>query len=431
VKGNDLKKLKCRVWDYGLFTSVSMALGPLNNGFGTVELYVPAGDTFPMPERRMIGYGLPGITRIHDFWDDLDSVDTFVFPDVGDCSEQRHLRSLGKAVFGTGGVVKGKCIADMEIDRELFKKTLVKRGLSVPKWDVVVGVDTLRERMIKEKDFWIKPNVGERGVFETFHHVDYKHSVAWLDRVAHDLGVVRNICRFMIEKGVPGVEPGSDFNVVNGEMCEVGLYGWENKGDSYSAVVRKLSEMPTCVKKVNDAMAPVYKEYNVTGAMSSEVRQGISKVPFFIDICSRFGNPPAGCITSAYENFPQVIHGVAHGEKVTPIFRNTHVAELSVEAANACTDAIPFEYKDSDWLDLKLKTACMVEDQFFHIPFPRNDSTIVKAVGMGNTQDEAEEACLEAAERFQCPGKSYNKNSFNELRECIKEGEKYGIGGLL
>ena len=428
----DLSKLKCRVYDYGLFTSVAMALGPLNNGFGTVEYYSPWMDSFPSPNKRYIGRDIPGLTRIWEFWDDLDSVDTFVFPDVGDVSEQRELRRQGRAVFGTGGVKKDKDIAELEVDRELFKKTLIRRGLAVPKWKLIKGIDNLRQYAKDNPGFWVKPNVGERGVFETFYVDSYGTSASKLDQIAHDLGVARNVCEFMTEKPIEGSEPGDDMFICNGIPFEMGLYGWENKGDSYSCRVIKMNEVVLPLKKIHTAMLPIYKDTNVNGAISTEVRVGKNKVPYFSDICSRFGNPPAGVITSIYENFPQIVHGIAHGEIIEPKFRAKFGAELSVDSADAGTEPVPFEYNPKDdLLTIKLRTVCKVDGIFTHIPFPRNGSTIVKAVGLGNTQDEAEANCMEAAEKFQCPHKSYNKTSFDDLRKCIEEGKANGLGGTL
>jgi phosphoribosylamine-glycine ligase len=192
-----------------------------------------------------------------------------------------------------------------------------------------------------------------------------------------------------------------------------------------------MNEIIKPLKTIHEAMAPVYLGCEVDGAISTEFRQGKNKVPHFSDICSRFGNPPAGVITSEYKNFPKIVQGIAHGEVVEPEFRTKFGAELSVDSADCADEPTPFEFDPKDWLSVKLRTACKVEGIFQHIPFKKNGSTIVKVVGLGDTQDEAEEECLKAAENFKCPHKSYNKNSFEELKEMIKEGEKFGLGGTL
>ena len=175
---DNLSKLKARVWGYGIFSVfLAQSLGPLNNGFGEVELYIPWTSPFPTPEKRWVGRNIPGVKRIWDFWENLDSVDTFFFFDVGDSSEQQELQRQGRAVFGTGTGKKdkqGDTAAELEYDRVKFKKTLIKQGLAVPEWENVIGIDDLIEKAKKDPGFWVKPNVGERGIFETFLIEDYK-----------------------------------------------------------------------------------------------------------------------------------------------------------------------------------------------------------------------------------------------------------------
>ena len=396
----------CRVWDYGLFTFLAQTMA---QDFKRVELFVPWMEPFPCPAKRWIGRDVPGITRIWDFWEDLDSVDVFCFFDVGDADVQQKLRSEERAVFGTGGRKKNKNAAELEIDRGLFKKTLVKHGLAVPKWEIVTGIDTLREKAMKIKGegFWVKPNVGERGIFETFFISDYKTLQSKLDLIAHDLGVARDACEFMCEAPIPGVEAGSDYFIAAGVAFDTGLYGWEVKGDGYSARAMHLDEMPNAVRKVNDAMAPVWKEYEINAAISTELRVDKNRIPKFVDLASRMGNPPAACISEIYKNFSPIVYGVAHGEAVEPEFASDYVSELSVEAADAMTEPIPLNMTDKDCEKIKIRTVCKKGDQYWHIPFEKNGPTVVKAVGLGKTLEESQHNCLQAAKKFDCPGEKF------------------------
>lgn len=440
----DLSKLKCRVFDYGLFTGMAQALGPLNDGYGEVEFFKPWTDAFCEPSPRYVGRGLSGIKRIYEFFDDMDSVDDWVFFDVGDADIQQMLRSQGRHVFGTGGRPKlvdgkwkpGKASSELEIDRLLFKKTLIKHGLAVPRWKVIIGVDELRT-MAQDmpapfnEGFWVKPNVGERKVFETFFVDKYAKVATKIDDIGSKLKVARATTEFMIEASISGIEPGSDYFISAGVPFETGIYGWEKKGDGYSCKVYKLSDMPSPVNKVNTAMLPVYKEYMIDGMVSTEVRVGPSRIPHYIDGCFRSGNPPGGSISSIYKNFPQIIHAVARGETVNPVFRAKYASELSIDSSCAGSGETPFEFSDNDWLTVKLRTACCVDGQYKHIPFEAYGATVAKAVGLGETQEEAEAAALEVAEKFKVEGKTYNKTTFKELREDIEEGRKYGLSGAL
>jgi hypothetical protein len=429
-----LSNLTCRIWDYGLFTFLAQTLA---EDFGRVELFVPWADAFCKPEKRWIGRGIPGVTRIWEFWEDLDSVDTFCFFDVGDYDTQQELVRQERAVFGTGAgkLVKGDAATELEIDRVLFKETLAKRGLATPKWKVITGIDNLREMAVKmpapfEKGFWVKPNVGERGVFETFFIKDYKTVRSKLDMIAHDLGVARDACEFMCESHIEGVEPGCDYFTSKGIPFETGLYGWEVKGDGYSARVMDLDKMPNALRKVNEAMAPVYKQYEISAHLSTEVRYGKDRIPYYIDCCARVGNPPGASVAANYKNLPQIVRAIAHGETVKPEFRAPYVSEVSVEAMEAADEPVPLEMKDKDYTSTKIRTVCKIGDQYWHIPFKLNGTTVVKAVGLGKTLEESQYNCLEAAEKFDCPGKSYNKSVFQELDEKLAEGKKYNLPSL-
>lgn len=789
---NDLSKLTCRIFDFGLFgVFLGQALGPLNDGFGRVELFTPHESAFPDRKDRDIGRGIPGITRIWSFWENKDSVDTWFFPDIGATDIQQELLSQKRAVFGTGTGVrdkKGDTSAELEWDRLKFKQTLIKQGLAVPKWENVKGIDALVAKAEKDPGFWVKPNVGERRVFETFFIEDLKSARSKLDQIAHDLGPGRDITYFMTEKPVPGIEPGSDQFICNGIALEDGLYGWEQKGDGYVCRAMKLADMPPAVKTVNDAMAPVFKQYGINAAISTEVRQGQNRISYYIDgcfddqteiltgegwkyfkdlnkneqvatlnietkkieyqkpthyfdyefngnlinisnkeksiectvtpnhlvlrtdrkkkrlfkeradsltdkgfiprtgqwketgegffvlptyhrewdfigqydqficrrkyyapekkipmsvwsaflawylsegslggsrsngihrvvqiaqtvnckelrnvldnlgfeysekcgqfrilstqlaeylaqfgkcsdkyvpsyikgassevidiflqnyclgdgcthkrdkgrsyfttskkmaddiqemifkighiskispwnqtgtemtirgrsyirnhngyviyestkwldfwfetgirkkkyiteipydgkvycvsvsnatiyvrkngkpfwssNCLRFGNPPAASISEIYKNFPKMARGIAHGEIVKPEFKAKYAAEVSVDVPGADEEPVPFELEKDEWRQIKMRTCCRIDGQFWHLPFKENGCTIVKAVGLGKTRDEAQDNALEAAENFKCKGKSFNRSTFEELEKDFAEGEKIGV----
>ena len=443
----DLSKLTCRIYGYGIFEIfLAQALGPMNGGFGKVELFCPWMDSFCKPAPRWIGRNIPGVTRIWEFFDNKDKVDTWAFFDVGDADIQQDLRAQGRAIFGTGGRQKkdgspGPAASEIEIDRMLFKKTLIKRGLAVPKWKNITGIDNLRILAEEKPGFWVKPHVGERGIFETFYVESYEQAAIIFDWIAHELGPMRNVTEFMTEASIPGVEPGSDYFLSHGIPFERGLYGWENKGDGYACKVMKLSDMPQAVRKINDTMSPTWKECDIDGAISTEIRVGKSRVPYFGDACQRMGNPPAACISEIYENFPEIVRGIAHGEAVEPEFRGAekdedgsdkpvYAAELTIEASGADEKPIPFEMGKDEWRNIKLRTACRIDGEYYNLPFKKNGSTVAKAVGIGNSVEEAESKALEAAEKFRCKGKFYNKAVFEELHEAINEGKKYGVAGL-
>ena len=107
----NLKDKKVRIYGYGLFECFMAQR--LSRDFGEVEVFIPWKGSYPLPLKCLIGAGLPGIKKVMNFFDNLDSVDLFCFFDVGDADIQAFLRSKGKRVFGSGGA------EPLEYDRDL------------------------------------------------------------------------------------------------------------------------------------------------------------------------------------------------------------------------------------------------------------------------------------------------------------------------
>ena len=434
---NDLSKKKALVYGYGIF-DVFLAQ-TLAQDYGEVMLFVPWMGPWPTPDYQNIGKGIPGITRVESYEDAKaivkENKGTFYFFDVGDADKQCELRQEGCSVFGAGGIKnsEGRYPAqDLEIDRSFFKDTLKEVGLPFAPYRIVHGIDELSVILRKENDLWVKMDVTIRGIKETFHHIDWKSSVNEIDELAHKLGFCRDVTEFMVETPVEkdGVEIGDDSMRLHGESFENSLYGIEDKGDGYSCKVVQSDKLPAPIQTINKAMLPIYQKHDICGAMSSEVRWGKEKKAYYIDACQRMGNPPAACISEIYKNFSQVVDGIARGEKVKPEFKAKYAAELSIEAQNADYESIPMDINEKDWHSIKIRRACKIGDQYYNIPFRDKVSTVVKVVGLGETLEEAQGNCMKAAEDFKCKGKTFNKNTFNELNEIIDRSVSLGIEKL-
>src|ERR1035437_1040550 len=132
---SDYKNRTCLVLDNGLFIEISVVLA---KSFGKVYYYSNWKSAYPRSVNRLVGTGLPGVTRVNDFWDVLDEVDLFVFPDIYFGGLQEHLVSLGKRVWGAR---KGDFL---ELDREKSKEHLDSIGVDIGPYRVVKGIDALR-----------------------------------------------------------------------------------------------------------------------------------------------------------------------------------------------------------------------------------------------------------------------------------------------
>ena len=416
----DLSKKVVRIFGYGLFEGF-MAMR-LAEKFKRVELYTPWKGSYPVPAKNLIGVGLPGVVKVDNFFADIDSVDLFCFFDVGDGDIQENLRKQGKRVFGTG-------TADvLEYDRVGFKKTLKSVGLPVGPYKVVVGIKALEEELKKpeSKGKWVKVST-YRGICETFKTNGYKYTMTKLDAMAAKLGAYRDQQEFIIEDSIPGTEPGDDRFYSNGEPLQIATYGFENKDKSYVCKAMDINDMPDPIKQVSKALAPVYKEHNVCGMMSSEVRISDDGKPYFIDCCSRAGSPPSELISELYENFAEIVWAVAGGERITPKPVAKYAAEVLLKSEMAPTDWVPLDFNEKDLKVLKLRNLCKIGNQYYYIP--QDGCTILGgAIGFGDTLEEAQNNALANAQLLDCEECHYAMDAFAETAGELQKAKDYGLG---
>src|ERR1700682_2734347 len=90
-----LKSKRVRVCDNGLFLPLAMRL---SRDFGEVEYFKPWVSQAPTSMSLLVGEGFDEVTRIKSLWDNMDSVDLWVFPDILFGDIQSHLVKLGHRV---------------------------------------------------------------------------------------------------------------------------------------------------------------------------------------------------------------------------------------------------------------------------------------------------------------------------------------------
>ena len=400
-----------RIYGYGLFECF-MALR-LKESFGRVELFVPWKGSYPTPIKTLIGEGLSGVVKVDNFFRDINKVDLFCFFDVGDGDIQDYLRSNGKRVFGTG---KGDAL---EYDRVGFKKVLEKVGLPVAPYKVVKGIIELRKELEKDENNgrWVKVSTF-RGICETFQSKGIKYSQPKLDLMATKLGAFRNEQEFIIEDNIPGDEIGTDCFLFNGEMLDIVTFGVENKDKSYICKAMGKDKLSAAIKEVDEKLGPIYKKLKISGMISSEVRIGSDKKPYFIDFCARAGSPPSELICELYSNFAEILWAVAGGEMVTPEPRAEYAAEVLIKSEMAMTEWTPLDFKEKDLSMLKFRNLCKVNGQYYYIP-QDGGSILGAAIGFGKTAKEAQSAALKNCELLECEESHYDTTAFDETNKVL------------
>jgi hypothetical protein len=411
-----LKNKTVLVRDHGLFHCLAERMA---RDFKEVFYFRPWEESFPLPDKYIVGQGIPGLTRVDNFEDYQDKVDLICFFDIYSGALQEKLRKDGHRVFGTG---KGEIL---ELDRIKFREILKREGLPVIKHKVITGLDALREHLKPLKDKWIKFSKF-RGIKETFHFKDYFHSRYMLDEIAVKAGVYQDLMRFIVEDPLKGVEAAADWFVVDGKHLSAGMWGYENKDSGYIGKASTFEGLPEPIMDVCLGLEDVMGEYDVRGMVSLETRIAQDGDPYCIDPCMRGPSPPAELMCEMYENFSEIVWGVAGGEEIEPKMKAKYGAEVLLKSDLAREAVMAVSLKEEDREFLKFRNLCRIDGQYYHIPGDK-ETLIGAAIGMGDTLEEAQGNALEMCEKVQAEDVFWNKAVFDELDDTLDKAKKIGL----
>ena len=415
----DLSKLTIMVVDQGLFAELAAVLA---RTFGKVYYWVPAYSGFKKITKARIGYGMEGVELVDDIFQiSIDEVDLYVFPDVYFGWLQMHLRSLGKAVWGAGLGEK------MELDRGWMKDEMKKLGLPVGPWKRVKGMDELREYLKANKDQYVK--VSEfRGVTETFHAPHYNFVEPKLDEMALELGPLAKITEFVVEGELPDrVEIGSDMYTVDGQYPSSILAGPEIKDVGYAGVFKPRAEFPKPLTHFDEVIAPMLKDFNYRGPMSTEVRIGKDVKGFMVDFCARQASPPSELYMEFYENLPMIQFQGANGTLVQPKPLAKYGAQALIHSAWASSHFQPLDIPKELKRFVKLKNPCFIDGKWYTIPQKDDLVQIGGIIGFGDTLDDAFDMVRDIAKHIKGHYIDIKTDSFEDVEKVIDEADSYGI----
>ena len=418
--------------DYGTFTYFAERLV---GHFKKVYITNPRSGPFPLTDRDDIASGLAGVTNIPwpEFWKHIEEIDIIWFPFINDGWMAQDFRNRGKLVVSTGA---GEIL---ERDRDLFKKTLISRGLPVipyrdyPNGLTVFGWDALREQMQYNKNFWVKMS-DFRGIGETHKVKDYDESEHWLFELGHLLGGQRRTFPFHLEDHMDGEEIGDDPWFNGTKFFDKLLYGKEEKDAGYLCKVISYSKLPQIVKDIHDKMIPELKKYGVQSPLSTELRVHDKDTAFFTDACMRIGSPPGELICEMWANLPEMLVAVASGEDIEqevsideddnkPALYGASIFLYSEKLKSEIT-TVTFPKSIGRWV--KLQNYYRRDGKSFCIP-QDGGSCIGSAIGIGSTAESAEMKALEVAEQIRADGLHYSENVFDRIDESVEKARKLGV----
>ena len=319
-----ISEVTCLVADSGLFLPMALRMG---EACKRVLFWSPDQRGFPSIKQGMVGNGFEdrNVERVLDFWPHVDDIDLFCFPDIGQSGLQKHLESMGKAVWGSRGGDR------LELSREYLMKVLGELGLEVPVFEAVDGIDELRRVLSEKEDCYVKISRW-RGDMETTHWRNWKMDSGWLDWLAVNLGPFANHMRFLVFGKIDtNLEIGADTYNVDGQWPGLMLNGIEGKDKSYLAAVTKTTEMPEQIQDILTGIGPVLQGYGYRNQISFEVRVKDDKF-WWIDATQRGGQPSTASQHLLWKNFPEIVWTGANGELIDP----EPAAQFSIETMITC-----------------------------------------------------------------------------------------------
>jgi hypothetical protein len=158
----DLSQKSAVLVDHGFFIELALRLA---RDFGTIYYVDPSWETAQTKvDHAITGDGYAGeLIRVKEIWDVIDKVDLAVFPDTGHAGMQLFIeKHVQCPVWGSRRADK------LEIEKLAFKKLQEKLGMKFAEYDVIDGLDALREycQDPKNDDRWIKGTPQFRGCFD-------------------------------------------------------------------------------------------------------------------------------------------------------------------------------------------------------------------------------------------------------------------------
>lgn len=401
------------VYDHGLFVELAITL---SKHFGRVLYYVPWENGYPKSNACLIGQGIKGVERVLSPWSHFDEIDLWVFPDVYEGALQQHLVSMGKRVWGC------RMGEELELDRVASKEHCRTLGIDIGPYEVVIGLDALREHLKRNKNQFVKVS-STRGDFETFKSDNYELIEPRLDELEHSLGAKKKIMEFVVEDEIsPAIEIGYDGYTVDGKFPKSAIVGVEVKDKAYACRTMPYAQLPRDVRAVNDRLRPTLKDYGYRGFISTEVRCDDQGHAYLIDPCTRCGSPPSELYQIMITNLADVIWEGSEGIVVEPEFAKPYGAQILLLSDWADRNWQQVEFPASIRENVKLRNMTMIDGDYYVIPQWSGMPEIGAVVAMGDSEGEAIAECKRLAEMVE--GYSIEK-PIEALDEAKKDLDAY------
>lgn len=387
--------------------------------------YSPFEQEFLCLERCVIGDGCEGFERVDEYMDPefFNSVDLWVFPDIGFSGLQKYLRSLGKSVWGSGSA------SELELYRTRFLTAVAKVGLPIIKSVRCSGLTELTEYLKNGENKWVKINRYRDNV-ETWHHIDFDYSKREIEREARMFGPMAEKIVYVVQDAIDGddespvLEVGYDGWCIDGDFPEFSFQGYELKNKLYLGSLLAAKDLPKDVRLVNEAMAPVLKQFGYRNFWATEIRIK-DGVPYFIDPTPRMAGQTMEHLLETCTNLPEVIYLGAAGQLVTPEFCANFAAEATLHYSADAEGWKTFKVPEHAQPWVKLYRYCCI-DGIYHFP-PHKSDELGVVIGNGDTIEEALDSLKDHIDAIKDGPVTADISGFASLIEQIEDAQSEGV----
>ena len=401
-----------------------MAICPrLARDFKTVYYHNPFyRTTFPKFTDNAIGEGLletEGVTKINNFWDYIDEIDLFVFPDCGFSDWSDYLKSIGKRVWASGKADQ------LELERTETLEYLKELGLEVPKYTEVKGLTNLRKYLKTHEDVYVKTNVF-RGSFETFHSPNYDLIVPVLDKLEAELSFVKDEMEFSIFTPITGIEVGFDGYVVDGKYPSNVVYGIEIKDMGWIGHVKPVGKIFKPVIELMDTISPTLKLNGYANFMSTEMRCDKTGC-YLTDFCMRFPSPVSEVYYELISNFSEIIWHGGNNEFIEPIYAAEYGMTLTITSDWSRENGQCIQFPKEIAKNVKLRNYTIVDGVYYVIPnLIDKDDCIGCVVSIGKSLEDCAEKINKYASQIKGHRVTVSCAVISDMEKEIEKGKKLG-----
>jgi hypothetical protein len=391
----------------------------LAESYGKVMYYLADSDAYPTSQKATIGMGLSNITRIHDFWKNLDDADCVYFFDCYDGELQHWLRGKGYKVFGSG---RGEQI---EIDKIMFLDLLDEMELPKAETHIAKGMTDLHKYLSDNdgKTLYLK-NL-HRGDFESRKFTSIAQSRPFLDDLRKRLGSASDTLEVLVQHKIDAdLEVGYDGFCVDGEFTENCVVGYEIKDKGF--VGKVFEEPPEIVECINDAFSDTLCKLGYRGNYSTEIRVTKNGDPYYIDPTCRVPSPPGEILCEMYENWAEATYQIACGILPELKPKAEYCAEIVLTSEWHEHHELHVKFPKAIRQFVKLKNHTLRDGEFYCIP-NGNGGFFGAVVAWADTLEDAIEKVLDYASQIEADECDYDESLFDAAKEQIEAGERHGI----